>query len=140
MADSTTLSDKQEITEVCYRYAHAVDSRDWEALAACFTPDADAHYEGLPDCVGYPAIEATCRNALEPLSASQHLIANVVATPNGDTADSVCYFQAQHVRDEAQLIIAGRYRDRLVRTADGWKIAERNLDVMWRQGTPGLLG
>src|ERR1700712_2494754 len=101
MADLNTLLDKQEITEVCYRYALSIDSRDWAELSTCFTADAVAHYQGLPDCNDYQAIEDTCKGALTPLTASQHIISNVVATVHGDGADSVCYFQAQHVKDGA---------------------------------------
>ena len=30
--------------------------------------------------------------------------------------------------------MGGTYRDELVRTADGWRIARRVLDVAWRDG------
>jgi 3-phenylpropionate/cinnamic acid dioxygenase small subunit len=143
VSDLTTLLDKQEITEICYRYAMSIDSRDWTGLSNCFALDAVAHYEGLPDCHDYQAIEDTCRGALTPLTASQHLIGNVVATVHGDTADCVCYFQAQHVKQGTEggdnLIIAGRYRDEFVRTGSGWRIAVRNLDVMWVEGNPVVL-
>jgi hypothetical protein len=31
-------------------------------------------------------------------------------------------------------VVAGRYEDRLVRTADGWRIAHRELITMWTAG------
>ena len=143
MPDLSTLLDKQEITEICYRYALSIDGRDWAGLAQCFTPDAVAHYQGLPDCMSYQAIEDTCRGALTPLTASQHLITNVVVTLEGDAATTVCYFQAQHVKDGTpggdQFIIAGRYRDDFVRTEGGWRIKERNLDIMWSSGNPSVV-
>ena len=33
-----------------------------------------------------------------------------------------------------QYIVAGRYEDRYVRTDEGWRIAERELVVMWTAG------
>jgi 3-phenylpropionate/cinnamic acid dioxygenase small subunit len=144
VSDLKALQDKQEITEICYRYALSVDNRDWAGLANCFIAEAVAHYEGLPDCPSYQAIEDTCRGALTPLTASQHLIGNVVATVHVDTADCVCYFQAQHVKTGTEggdnFIIAGRYDDQLVRTPDGWRIRERRLQAMWTDGNPAVVG
>jgi 3-phenylpropionate/cinnamic acid dioxygenase small subunit len=144
MSDASTLQDKQEITELCYRYGMAVDNRDWALLATCFTPDAEAFYEGLPPCPNYQAIEDTCSAALTPLTGSQHLIGNVLVDVDGDTASSTCYLQAQHVKagtDGGDLFIfAGRYRDKLVRTEAGWRITERRLDAMWTDGNPAVLG
>ena len=120
MSDLAELLDKQAITETCYRYGIALDSRDWAALARCFTPDAGAYYTGLPPAVGYQAIEDTCRATLTPLTASQHLIGNVTVSLDGDAADCVSYLQAQHVKTGTpggdNFTIAGRYRDRFVRT------------------------
>jgi len=53
VSDLAELLDKQAITETCYRYGIALDSRDWATLATCFTPDAGAFYTGLPPAVGY---------------------------------------------------------------------------------------
>jgi ketosteroid isomerase-like protein len=137
------LRDKQAITEICHRYAIALDSGDWTALATCFTPDATAHYRTGAPSRGYPAIEARVRGALAPLSASQHLIGNVLITLDGDAADSVCYLQAQHVRPGTPggdtFIVAGRYLDRFVRTPAGWRIALRRLEIAWTQGNPAVL-
>ena len=128
-SDLGALQDQQEITEICYRYGLAIDSRDWAALADLFTPDAEAYYMDMPPCHGYQAIEDTCRAALTPLSATQHLISNVVVRLAGDRAESSCYLQAQHVKSGTaggdNFIIAGRYDDRLVRTPDGWRTGRR---------------
>jgi ketosteroid isomerase-like protein len=143
MPDPNAVQDKQEITEVCYRYGIAIDARDWTALASCFTPDADAYYEGMPPSRGYQAIEDACRGTVDPLTATQHLIGNVVVTLNGNTAEAVCYLQAQHVKAGLEggdkFIFAGRYTDRFVRTEDGWKIRERRLDSMWTDGNPAVI-
>ena len=38
------LLDRQAIRDLVTRYACAVDRRDFDAVAACFTPDADTDY------------------------------------------------------------------------------------------------
>ncbi len=136
------LRDKQEITEVCYRYAFSLDSGDWAALATCFTPDAVAYYRRRRTRRrGYPAIETRVRSALAPLAASQHLISNVVVTLAGDDAESVCYLQAQHVRpgtdggdrssSPAGISIGS------CAPPDGWRIAERRLEISLDEGQSG---
>jgi len=66
-----------------------------------------------------------------------------VAEVDGDTARSVCYFQAQHVRAGAPggetYIIAGSYADTLTRTAGGWRIAERVQAYIWRDGNRAVV-
>jgi ketosteroid isomerase-like protein len=137
------LQDKQAITDVVHRYGYALDGRDWALLRTCFTPDVVGHYGGDP-LEGYEAIETLCRDTLEPMSVSQHLIGNVLVTVDGDGATSQCYLHAQHVLPDTpggdQFIFAGRYLDKLVRTSGGWRIAERTLEAMWTSGNPAVLG
>ena len=144
LADSECpAEDRQAIVDLCIRYTLALDSRDWASLRECFAETATAHYEGRDDSVGYEAIEATCRTALEPLRASQHLLGNHLVTLKGDEADGVCYFQAQHVRDGmaggSTFMVAGRYDDHFVRSEAGWRIAARRLSVTWTSGNESIL-
>lgn len=139
------LADRLAITDLLYRYAAALDDRDWALLATCFTPAAVAIYGGRAGTnEGFPAIEATCRRSLEPLDASQHIVTNPQVTVEGDAARSRCYLQAQHVKRGTEggdnFTVAGSYLDRLVRTPDGWRIAERRLEVTWVDGNPTVLG
>lgn len=138
----TVLQDRQEIADVLHRYGYALDGRDWDGLRACFLPDVVGHYGGDP-LQGYEAIEELCRVTLEPLSVSQHLIGNVTVSVDGDAASATCYLHAQHVLPGTpggeQFIFAGRYLDLLVRTPDGWRIAERTLEAMWTSGNPAVI-
>jgi hypothetical protein len=143
--DSRELADRQAVVDVCVNYALALDSRDWARLRECFTAEAVADYGGAINA-GYDAIEATCRAALEPLDASQHLLGNHLVTldaANRDAATSVCYFQAQHVKaglaGGPHFVVAGRYDDGLVRTDRGWRIQHRTLTIMWTSGNPAVL-
>jgi hypothetical protein len=143
--DSRELADRQAVVDVCVNYALALDGRDWARLRDCFTAEAVADYSGTIN-EGYPAIEAACRAALEPLQASQHLLGNHLVTldsGNGDGANSVCYFQAQHVKEGlpggSHFIVAGRYDDRLIRTDRGWRIQHRTLTITWTSGNPDVL-
>lgn len=142
LAKLADLVDRQAVMDVCTTYALALDARDWERLRLCFTDDAVADYGGTVN-QGYDAIEQTCRTALEPLSASQHLIGNHLVSVDSDRATSTCYFQAQHVMpglpEGSTYVVAGRYDDELARTSSGWRIARRTLSVMWTSGNPAVL-
>jgi hypothetical protein len=136
------LADRQEIAELCVRYTTALDTRDWGLLETCFAPaPVFVHPGGRLE--GFPAILERTRAALAPLTATQHLLGTMVAEVDTDTARSVCYFQAQHVRAGTAggetYIIAGRYADTLARTADGWKITERIQAYLWRDGNRAVI-
>ncbi len=136
------LADERDIQTVLFRYADALDRKDWDMLATCFVDSAVGQYEMIGRLDGYAAIEEVCRKALEPMSKTQHLIGNVLITVNQDEASSSCCFQAQHVRPDfpggEMNIIAGRYEDQLVRTDQGWRIRERKLSVQWTYGNAGI--
>jgi hypothetical protein len=141
-ADLQRLIDRQEIADLCVRYTFALDTKDWALLESCFT-DVPAFVHPGGRLEGIEAILARTRGALESLDASQHLLGNVVADVDGDTARATSYFQAQHVRAGIPggdtYIIAGSYTDTLTRTPDGWKIAERVQVYLWRDGNRAVV-
>lgn len=139
----STGTDREQIEDLLVRYATALDSRDWELLAACFTADGVTDYGEFGGVnTGSAAIVALCRGVLAGLDASQHIITNMVIAAEGDTGTAVCYFQAQHVfRGTAggdNYLVGGTYRDRLVRTSEGWRIAHRTLEPTWMDGNAAV--
>ena len=140
--DVRRLTDRLEIADLCARYAFALDAKDWALLESCFTgAPAFVHPGGRLE--GVEAILTRAKGALEPLDASQHLLGNIVADVDGDSAHCTCYFQAQHVRRGTPggdtYIIAGSYTDALTRTSGGWKIAERVQVYLWRDGNRAVV-
>ena len=139
MSDSEVriLCDKQAITEVIYRYARALDRCDLELLQSCFHPDSmhdHGDFEGLSARFCPWAIELLLR-----LTATQHLIGNILIELHGDIAFSEAYWTAYHRipanavgsgvvagrGEETDLFIGGRYIDRFERRTGEWKIARR---------------
>ena len=129
--------DRLAIIDLTIAYCWALDTRDWAALDNVFTPDAYAEL-GLPVSHGIDAIKDRVSSALGMLDDSQHMVTNQQVILDGDTATCRTYLHAQHIRRAApggpNFIIAGRYEDSLVRTSAGWRIAQRRLVVMWREG------
>lgn len=134
------LVDRQQIVDVTLAYTYALDAKDWDALDDVFTVDATAYLTEELD--GREAIKGRVRRALESLDLSQHMVANHDVRIDGDSAVCRCYLQAQHVREAApgppNFIVAGRYDDRFVRTSVGWRIARRELTIMWTEGNPSV--
>lgn len=137
------LADRLAITDVLYRYATALDTRDWDLLRACFTADGVAdflEFGGVNE--GRDAIVALCGGVLSGLDSSQHLIGNPRVVLDGDRATSVCYFQAQHFlagpAGGNTYLVGGSYADRHRRTEEGWQIEHRTLHCTWQDGNAGV--
>jgi 3-phenylpropionate/cinnamic acid dioxygenase small subunit len=135
------LIDRQAIQDLLVLYAKSLDAHDWSALSAVFLPDATGIYDG-DRYDGLDAIVDLCRRSLEPLTASQHFLGNFSAEIEGDRAQSSCYLHAQHYRSGGRglstYVMAGTYRDRLVRTHEGWRIEHRELAITWTDGNSGV--
>lgn len=137
------IVDESAIVDVAVRYCWTLDTRDWGGLVDVFLPDATANLGGRTVLAGIDAITQRCRSTLSRLDLSQHLVSTHQVAIDGDEATHRCHFQAQHVRSGAEggdnYIVGGRYEDRLRRTGDGWRIAHRDLVVMWTEGNPVVI-
>ncbi len=141
MADATAvLLDRQEILDLMYRYGMAVDRRDEALYRSVFTPDARIDYTdsgGIVDDLD--TVTAWLLEALAPFAGLQHNMTNHFLDLDGDAARACTYFVAHHTvaldaDHESLLTVGGFYQDRLVRTADGWRIAERVELGVWMDG------
>lgn len=139
---STYDLDRQEIVDLTIKYCWSIDEHAWDNLREVFLPTATARLG--PECDGVDAIIARIQRALDPLDASQHIVANHQVSITGDRATCRCYLHAQHVRHAVDgspnFIVAGRYEDQLVRTMVGWRIERRELHITWTEGNPKVVG
>ena len=69
------ISDRIEINDLLTRYTVAIDTKDWNLLDTCFTPDAQVDYTTSGGIKGeYPEVRAWLEKALAPFTMTQHLI------------------------------------------------------------------
>lgn len=131
------LQDRFEIDELLTRYAQAIDDKTFDLLDTVFTPDAHVDYVSAGGVAGsYPEIKAWLSEILPMFPAYQHLVGNRRVTLQGDTATSVSTFHNPMVMgDGTMFFCGGEYHDRLVRTPDGWRIAERIEKTAYSTGT-----
>ena len=133
------LQDRTDVADVLYRYSSAVDSFDKEGLRSCLADDIHATYGN-----GAPVTDAdTLVNWITEATATciwQHHLLNVYHVKiDGDQANTVSYLTSYQVFEEdpkAAIILVARYHDVLRRTADGWKISERVMELLWGETKP----
>lgn len=141
MADSmhlaATLADRFAIDEVLVRYCRGVNRCDADELRRGFASDATIDFGTGPHPVD-GAIDRILAN-LRPMRMTQHSISNVLIRIDGDQARAETYTTSLHIvglpGQWAEMVIGGRYLDRLARIDGEWRIAERVYVMDWnRQG------
>jgi ketosteroid isomerase-like protein len=131
-ADRHRLADRQEIADLLAEYCRALDLMDLPAVARIFTEDCRVEYGPEERLQSHGA--AGVAKSLERMwrwSRSSHHLSNIqIAFDGPDYARSVSYVLAWHERpDGTTATVMGQYHDRLERTQDGWRIAERRMEM-----------
>lgn len=123
------LLAESEISRLITRFGLLNDAADWPAVAAMFTADARfVRPAGGDPVIGRDAILASF--ASRPPRKSRHVITNIVVdvtSADAASAQSVMLLFAGPAGEAsaASPALVGGFRDRLERTADGWRFAER---------------
>jgi hypothetical protein len=125
------ISDRFEIQDLLTRYTVAIDQKDWTLLDTCFLPDARLDYTSAGGIKGaYPEVRAWLEKALAPFAVTVHYIGNTTLELRGDEARARTYVLNPMGFPKADgslhiFTVGAYYVDRLARSADGWRIAER---------------
>ena len=119
------------LVDVCVRYARALDRRDWELLATCFTTMPSSTSTGWTRSTG-AARSSTCAGAPRTDSTSASTcsattIVEVARRPRRQRVLPPRPARAGPARPSDKYVVAGTYIDRLRRPQDGWKITHRRL-------------
>ena len=137
------LLDKQEMTELMYKFARALDRVDGELMKSTYWEDAiEEHQDPIfPDLFFYndnahkfvePAMEG-----FKALKSTQHRISNPLIEIDGDSAKGECYVWAYHVHEEDGVdkegILGGRHHFHFERRDGVWKIKHRSTIFDWNQ-------
>ena len=149
------LRAKQEITEVIYRYARAIDRMDERLLRSVFHPGSrHSHfYEGPSSDPGLPSSKeapgdfvAFALGVLSAFTRTHHQLGNtLIQLESESTANAETYFTAFHrmrprgdplaganaYDTEMDYFVGGRYLDRFERRDGEWKIVQRTGMTDW---------
>lgn len=133
-----TEEERRAIEADCERlirhYVNLNDAQDWPAVAALYTEDAVFRRPSGGEAIaGRDAILASF--LARPPRTQRHLMANtVVEVEDADTASAfsvIVLYQGDPAPDgelpaiSSNSPLVGWFRDRLVRTREGWRFAER---------------
>jgi len=124
--------DRLAIAELLARFAHCSDFGDWERLRDCFTDDVVTAVDGVPTWVGVAAqVEHARNSAVWTEHQNRHLALNLWIEPDGADAARAHYYLVNFVSGTelgaARIVVTARMTDHVVRRADGWRIARREL-------------
>jgi len=138
MTPKLTDAERRAIEADCERlikhYVNLNDAQDWPAVAALYTEDAVFRRPSGGDAIeGRAAILASF--LARPPRAQRHVIANVVVeVDDADHARAfsvIVLYQGDPAEPgalpamSANSPLVGWFRDKLVRTGEGWRFAER---------------
>lgn len=128
--DLQQLIDRAEINDLLVRYSESLNAADWDTWAACFTADAHLDYTTAGGVAGSVADAVTwLSQTMVAFDMRIGRISNVLATfVSGDEARvSSQYSMMMRLAGDSPTYIeaAGWYDDTVVRTAQGWRLANR---------------
>ena len=128
-----TEDERRAIEADCARlialYANLNDAARWAEAAALYAEDGVMARPTAPDAplVGRAAILAAFES--RPPRKTRHVCSNVVITVEGP--DSAAGESAMILLQPDAAPLAGSFHDRFVRTAEGWRFAERRGSLAW---------
>ena len=137
--DSTSLralQDRTDIADVLYKYSSTVDSFDNDGLRSVLADDIWAQYGNGEPVEGADKLAGWIAEATATIIWQHHLLNVYHITVDGDHANTLSYLTSYQVFKEnpdAAIILVARYHDELRRTADGWKISKRIMELLWAE-------
>lgn len=149
MTEAERRAIEADCERLIKRYVNLNDAQDWPAVAALYTVDARMGRPSQPGTFveGRAAILAAFQ--ARPPRAQRHQVSNIVVdVESADEAGAfsvIVLYQGDPAPDgalpamSASAPLVGWYRDRLVRTTEGWRFAERigGLDFRPSPAPPG---
>ena len=122
-------ADRQEITDLIYRYCRSMDRMDHEQGYAIWHEDGTADYgPEVFQGTGRGFIDWVCESH-KHLDAHSHQVTNIVIELNGDHAGSEAYVIAtlrrEHEGKHTQLMVWSRYIDQWSKRNGRWGIDKR---------------
>ncbi len=131
------LSMRESIANLVAKYAWAYDTRDWDALAGCFTPDASLTLRVTGgDLVGPFRGHADILRLMRDSAAAQddlrrHVCTTRVVEPSGPgEATARGYLTLISVRDgRLEVLSTGTYTDEVVQSGTSWRLRTRHIEL-----------
>lgn len=126
------LLAERAIERLILDYAAQNDAADWDAVAGMIAEDGRVSRPVAPDdfTQGRDAILAAFK--ARPPRTTRHIVSNIRVNVHGDSASATSQIMLFTGPDMAPLV--GSYADRLVKTPEGWRFAERRGSLDFPKG------
>lgn len=129
------LHDRALIRELLMRYGRAVDRQDIDAVAACFT--SDAQYDGSLGKGTVKRMLDALREVMQRYEKTMHLLGTHLIEVSGDTARcetyGIVYHRMRAPETPRDVVVGVCYQDELTCCARGWLITKRTARVDWQR-------
>ncbi len=141
------LSDLNEIQELRYKFAKALDNQDWDLFQSLLSDKLDIDYSNF----GIPQAEMTSYDYTAMMKHSfstnglqtEHFVTNMLIDIQDKTATAEVNVLARHIvnndGNEHTLDVNAYYEDRFVETEDGWKFNAVKINPRWITGDPSKI-
>jgi hypothetical protein len=134
--DMQTLADRAEITDLFVTLGRCLDEHDFDGLKAVLTEDVVGTTPGGTR-EGRDALIAQARANHEDYDRLVHQFNSILVDVQGDTASVRAYVTGAfgHAASPVpERVLVGLYRNKLVRTREGWRISELTVEPKFRVG------
>jgi len=133
-------SDEAQIAALLYRYARAVDTKDWELYRSVFTEDAHIDYSSAGAVTGGrdEVVDWFATN-FGVIAWSMHYLTNIEIldrSADSATVQAMFYNPMQLPGVQGPSTCGGYYHHELVRTPDGWRSRSLREDSVWFVNAP----
>ena len=132
--DNQSLADRAEITDLFVKLGRCLDEHDFDGLKAVFTEDVVGTTPGGTQ-EGRDALIAQARANHQDYDRLTHQFNSVLVDVQGDTGSIRAYVTGSfgHAADpRPELVRIGLYRNKVVRTGEGWRISELTVEPKFR--------
>jgi ketosteroid isomerase-like protein len=123
------MDDYEEIRQLTYKYAYAVDCKQVGLHTGMWTDDAVLDYTalGLNRLTGFDQILRYFEYVTTALASSSHLTSNhIITISSADRASGTCYWRTEgRTASGERTSSSGCYHDQYARVDGSWRIAER---------------
>lgn len=141
----TLIETREELRELAFRYALAVDGCDADALIDMFSADGSVGGmdASVPSFEGPEDLRLMIAQVDASFDRTMHNVYNQVfeVEPGASTASGETYCLASHIIETPDgkwqiLEMAIRYKNDYVQEYGRWKFRRRRLDVQWIETRP----
>lgn len=143
MTADVPTSDQLAIATLLYRYARAVDGKDWELYRSVFTDDAVIDYTSAGAiCGSRDEVADWLAAGFATIGMSMHYITNIeILEYTGDTATvRAMFYNPMQLPGMTDLsYCGGYYHHDLVRVGAGWRSDNLREENLWFANPPAQL-